>query len=95
MVGNLFLPKRSSGQQASLLLRLHAGSRREADRAGRVIVGADLTLPLHPEIFVIGDTAAVTGEDGRMIPGIAPAAKQEGQYVAKLIQSRLKDENLT
>lgn len=64
----------------------------EADRAGRVIVGADLTLPLHPEIFVIGDTAAVTGEDGRMIPGIAPAAKQEGQYVAKLIQSRLKDE---
>ncbi len=41
----------------------------EADRAGRVIVGADLTLPLHPEIFVIGDTAAVTGEDGRMIPG--------------------------
>ncbi|HBL9576387.1 TPA: NAD(P)/FAD-dependent oxidoreductase [Salmonella enterica subsp. enterica serovar Kentucky] len=64
----------------------------EADRAGRVIVGADLTLPLHPEIFVIGDTAAVTGEDGRMIPGIAPAAKQEGQYLAKLIQSRLKDE---
>ncbi|MDM2974090.1 NAD(P)/FAD-dependent oxidoreductase [Citrobacter sp. CK198] len=65
----------------------------EADRAGRVIVGADLALPRHPDIFVIGDTAAVTGQDGKMVPGIAPAAKQEGQYVAKRIKSRLSNDN--
>lgn len=42
---------------------------------------------------MIGDTAAVTGQDGKVIPGIAPAAKQEGQYVAKLIRSRLNNDN--
>jgi len=61
----------------------------EADRAGRVIVGSDLSVPGHPEIFVIGDTALVEGEDGKPVPGVAPAAKQMGKYVAGLIKARL------
>jgi NADH dehydrogenase FAD-containing subunit len=63
----------------------------ESDRAGRVKVGADLSLPGQPEIFVIGDTALVSDADGRPLPGIAPAAKQAGQYVAKAIGARLRD----
>lgn len=61
----------------------------EADRAGRVKVGPDLSLPGHPEIFVIGDTAAVADASGRPVPGIAPAAKQMGDYVAASIAARL------
>lgn len=61
----------------------------DADRAGRVRVAPDLSVPGHPEVFVIGDTALVTGEDGRPVPGIAPAAKQMGAYVAKLIGTRI------
>jgi NADH dehydrogenase len=61
----------------------------EADRAGRVIVQDDLSVPSHPEIFVIGDTALVKGADGRPVPGVAPAAKQMGRYVANLIKARL------
>jgi NADH dehydrogenase len=61
----------------------------EADRAGRVIVGPDLGLPGHPEIFVIGDTALVKGEDGKPVPGVAAAAKQMGKYVAGAIKARL------
>jgi NADH dehydrogenase len=59
------------------------------DRAGRVIVEPDLTLPEHPEIFVIGDTASVQGSDGRPLPGLAPVAKQQGLYVARMIRARL------
>ncbi|HMA55181.1 MAG TPA: NAD(P)/FAD-dependent oxidoreductase [Pseudolabrys sp.] len=58
----------------------------EADRAGRVKVGPDLSVPGHPDIFAIGDTAAVAG---RLVPGIAPAAKQMGHYVAKVIAARI------
>jgi NADH dehydrogenase len=61
----------------------------EADRAGRTIVAPDLTVPGSPDIFVIGDTAAVVS-DGKPVPGIAPAAKQQGAYAARLIRSRLK-----
>ncbi len=61
----------------------------ESDRAGRVLVGGDLSLPDDPAIFVIGDTAAVAGSDGRLVPGIAPAAKQEGKYVAELLLRRI------
>jgi NADH dehydrogenase len=60
-----------------------------ADRAGRVKVEPDLTVPGHPEIFVIGDTATIVGPDGNAVPGIAPAAKQQGQYVATTIRARL------
>jgi NADH dehydrogenase len=61
----------------------------EADRAGRVKVAPDLSVPGHPNIFVIGDAAAVADTKGRQMPGIAPAAKQMGQYVAKLIAARV------
>jgi NADH dehydrogenase len=64
------------------------------DRAGRVPVGLDLALPDDPDIFVIGDTAAVTGADGRPLPGIAPVAKQQGGYVARLIAARLAGRSL-
>jgi NADH dehydrogenase len=60
----------------------------EKDRAGRVIVGADLSLAGHGEIFVLGDTAALAGADGRPLPGIAPVAKQQGAYVGRLIAAR-------
>ena len=59
----------------------------EHDRAGRVKVGADLSVPSHPDIFVVGDTAAVTDQPG--IPGTAPAAKQMGRYVGRLIAARV------
>jgi len=61
----------------------------EADRAGRVKVEPDLSVPGHPDIFVIGDTAAISDAKGRPVPGIAPAAKQEGKYVGKLIAARI------
>ncbi|WP_188821091.1 NAD(P)/FAD-dependent oxidoreductase [Brucella endophytica] len=61
----------------------------EADRAGRVKVEPDLTVPGHPDIFVIGDTASVTTPDGSPVPGIAPAAKQQGAHAARTIRARL------
>lgn len=61
----------------------------EKDRAGRVMVGGDLMLPGHPEIFVIGDTAHVEVADGKPLPGIAPVAKQQGAYVARVIAARV------
>ena len=60
-----------------------------ADRAGRVRVEPELTVPGHKEIFVIGDTAIVAGPDGKPVPGIAPAAKQQGKHVAAMIRARL------
>jgi NADH dehydrogenase len=60
-----------------------------ADRAGRVVVKPDLTG--FPEIFVIGDTAAVNDAAGRQVPGVAPAAKQMGRYVARAIRLLLVD----
>ncbi len=61
-----------------------------ADRAGRVKVAPDLSLPGHLEVFVIGDTAAVADTKGSPVPGIAPAAKQMGQYAGKLIAARIE-----
>jgi NADH:ubiquinone reductase (H+-translocating) len=58
----------------------------KTDRAGRVEVGRDLSLPDRPEVFVIGDTALA---DGRPLPGVAPVAKQQGAYVARLLIDRL------
>jgi NADH dehydrogenase len=60
-----------------------------ADRAGRLQVAPDLTVPGHPEIFAIGDTVTVSAWNGQPVPGIAPAAKQEGRYVADTIKARL------
>jgi NADH:quinone reductase (non-electrogenic) len=61
----------------------------QTDRAGRVNVNADLTVPGRPNIFVIGDTAHFAAPDGSLLPGVAPVAKQEGKYVAKLLRARL------
>jgi NADH:ubiquinone reductase (H+-translocating) len=60
-----------------------------ADRAGRVKTEPNLTVSGHAEIFVIGDTAMIAGPDGNPVPGIAPAAKQQGKYVAHVIRTRL------
>lgn len=60
------------------------------DRAGRVAVGSDLSVEGHPDIFVIGDTSATLRADGRPVPGIAPAAKQQGAHVAQVVNARLK-----
>ena len=59
----------------------------ELDRQGRVIVGPDLTLPEHPEVSVAGDQAHVAGADGHPLPGMAPAALQQGQYFAQRIRT--------
>jgi len=61
----------------------------DSDKAGRVLVQGDLSVPGDPDIFVIGDAAHMTRPDGSLVPGIAPAAKQAGQYVARVIRSRL------
>ncbi|MDP9014808.1 MAG: NAD(P)/FAD-dependent oxidoreductase [Pseudomonadota bacterium] len=60
-----------------------------ADGAGRVKVEPDLSVPGHPEIFVIGDTATINAWNGKPVPGIAPAAKQQGLHVAATIKRRL------
>lgn len=59
----------------------------EADNAGRVKVGPDLSVPGHPEIFVVGDTALANAWNGNAVPGLAPAAKQGGAYVAGRIRA--------
>lgn len=60
----------------------------ETDGAGRVKVRADLSVPRHPGVFVIGDTAAVSAIDGTPLPGVAPVAKQQGQYIARALIAR-------
>jgi NADH:ubiquinone reductase (H+-translocating) len=62
----------------------------KCDRIGRIEVDRDLSVPGHPEIFAIGDTALALDADGKPLPGIAPVAKQQGRYVGKLIKTRLR-----
>ena len=64
------------------------------DRAGRVIVDRDLTIPKHPEIFVVGDLAACAGADGRPLPGLAPVALQQGRHAAHNILRAMRGEPL-
>jgi NADH dehydrogenase len=61
----------------------------EADRSGRVKVEQDLSVPGHPEIFVVGDTASIARPDGKPVPGVAPAAKQAGVHAARAALRRL------
>ncbi len=63
------------------------------DRAGRVIVGPDLSIPGHPELFVVGDAAHCVGKDGKPLPGVAPVAIQQGRYVSKIIKNTIAKEN--
>jgi NADH dehydrogenase len=60
------------------------------DGAGRALVDPDLSAPGHPDIFVIGDTATINAWHGKPVPGIAPAAKQQGAHVARTIRMRLR-----
>lgn len=64
----------------------------ELDRRGAVLVAEDLSVPGHPEIFVVGDLAHVEGQDGRQVPGVAPAAIQMGVFAAQAIRRRLRGE---
>jgi NADH dehydrogenase len=80
----------AAGVRASRLgtvLAERAGA--QLDRAGRVIVEPDLSLPEHPEIFVIGDLSSFTHQGAKPLPGVAPVAMQQGRYVARLIRSRV------
>lgn len=87
-VEELFLESKNviwaAGNQASFLLKtLNV----PLDRQGRVIVGPDLSIPEHPEVFVVGDAACVMSKEGKPLPAIAPAAIQEGQYIAKILKN--------
>jgi len=64
----------------------------QLDRMGRIRVAPDLTVPGHPDIFVIGDLAHIAGKDGNPLPGLAPVATQGGRYAARVIGKRLKGE---
>jgi NADH:ubiquinone reductase (H+-translocating) len=68
--------------------RVHA----ETDRIGRILVTPQLTLPNHPDIFVVGDLALATGANGKPLPGVAQVAMQGGAYAAKVIRARVEKE---
>ncbi|MBZ5561121.1 MAG: NAD(P)/FAD-dependent oxidoreductase [Acidobacteriia bacterium] len=65
----------------------------QLDRAGRVPVQPDLTLPGHPEVFVIGDSAAFTHQTGKLLPGVAQVAIQGGRHAARCIRRALRGQN--
>jgi NADH dehydrogenase len=88
--GGKHLPSRTliwaAGVRASPAAEwLHAA----ADRAGRLQVEPDLSVPNHPDIFAVGDTVTIADRQGNPVPGIAPAAKQQGRHVAASILARL------
>ncbi len=86
-LGDTFIAARTvlwgAGVQASPLARVLGAP---LDRAGRVLVEPNLTIPGHPDVFVIGDLAAVKQYEGDLVPGVAPAAIQEGQHTARNIE---------
>lgn len=85
----------AAGVAASPLAKALAESTgAELDRAGRIAVGPDLSLPDHPEIFVLGDMASYVHQGGKPLPGVAPVAIQQGRYVARLIRARLENRAL-
>lgn len=90
MLGDVFVPAKTvvwaAGVAAS---KLGAMLGVPLDRAGRVQVRPDLGVPGHPDIFVAGDLASLMQANGRPVPGVAPAAKQMGRYVAQVIRARL------
>jgi len=77
---------------SSLATQLGELTGAERDRAGRITVEPDLTLPGHPEVFALGDMVRVRGEDGEpeQLPGVAPVAMQQGRYAAKVVRARLR-----
>jgi NADH dehydrogenase len=93
-VGSTFIETKNilwaAGNQASSLIR-KTGI--ESDRSGRAIVNDDLSIKGHPEIFVIGDAAAVKNEKGELLPAIAPVAMQQGRYISKIITNGLESKS--
>lgn len=91
---NVFIPAENilwaAGNQASPVL---ATLGVELDRQGRVQVGPDLSVPGHPEIFVIGDAACAMDRKGKPLPALAPVAVQQGRYVAQVVRKRLSPED--
>jgi NADH dehydrogenase len=80
----------AAGVEASPLGKaLAEATAAKVDRAGRISVEPDLSLPGHPEIFVLGDMASYT-QDGKPLPGVAPVAIQQGRFVARLIIARMR-----
>ena len=81
----------AAGVQASELGKIVAErTGAPLDRAGRMLVEPDLTVPGHPEIFVIGDLACFSHQTGQPLPGVAPVAMAQGRYVARAIRARLR-----
>ncbi len=94
-IGDEFIPTQSvfwaAGNAASPLAK---SLETDTDRAGRVLVAQDLSLPDDPRVFVIGDAAAVKQPDGRWVPGVAPAANQMGKWAAKNVRHHMRGEPL-
>jgi NADH dehydrogenase len=85
----------AAGVKASALgKKLASKTNAECDRAGRVIVEPNLSLKGYPNIYVIGDLAHFAHQTGKPLPGVAPVAMQEGQYVAKSIKQQIKGKSL-
>jgi len=82
---------------SSLAAGLAEESGAELDRAGRVTVEPDLTLPGHPEVFALGDMVRVLGEDGipQALPGVAPVAMQQGRHAARCVRARVAGKAVT
>lgn len=62
----------------------------EQDRSGRVMVGKDLSIPQHPDIFIIGDSAHSADKNGKPLPALAPVASQQGKFVGKLLSQKVR-----
>jgi NADH:ubiquinone reductase (H+-translocating) len=85
----------AAGVKASFLGKILArATDAKLDRGGRVIVESDLSLANHPEIFVIGDLANYSHQTGKPLPGLAPVAMQQGEYVARVLAGRLQGKSL-
>jgi NADH dehydrogenase len=80
---------------SALAAELAKASGADLDRAGRVTVGPDLTIPGHPEVFGLGDMVRVTDAGGAVVPlpGVAPVAMQQGRYVARVVRERLQEKD--
>ncbi|MDE3046224.1 MAG: NAD(P)/FAD-dependent oxidoreductase [Verrucomicrobiota bacterium] len=89
-IENLFIPSENilwaAGNQASPLLQTIGVP---LDRQGRVVVDTDLSIPDHPEVFVLGDAACAMDKNGKPLPALAPVAVQQGRYIAHILRKRL------
>jgi NADH:quinone reductase (non-electrogenic) len=81
---------------SALATRLGEQTGADLDRAGRVLVEPDLTLPGQPDVLALGDMVRVRGKDGKplALPGVAPVAMQQGRYAAKLVRARLRGQSI-